>query len=79
MQKAEPGKYITVHLAKNGEEEIDFPITTQEDGTLLHGPQKVDDIDLQALSNQWLSAYKMIPGSFNILGKWLPTTVKETF
>ncbi|KAI8117011.1 odr-4-like protein [Lucilia cuprina] len=67
-QKAEPGKYVIVHLAKNGEEEIDFPILNQEEGAASHGPQKVEDIDLQALSNQWLSAHKMIPGSFNILG-----------
>lgn len=66
-QKAEPGKYVIVHLAKNGEEEIDFPVSSK-DGTPAHGPQKVEDIDLQALSNQWLSAIKMIPGSFNILG-----------
>lgn len=57
-------------MAKNGEEEIDFPVINQEDGTPSHGPQKVDDIDLQALSNQWLSAIKMIPGSFNILGEF---------
>ncbi|XP_046808477.1 protein odr-4 homolog [Lucilia cuprina] len=67
-QKAEPGKYVIVHLAKNGEEEIDFPVLNQEEGAASHGPQKVEDIDLQALSNQWLSAHKMIPGSFNILG-----------
>lgn len=58
-------------MAKNGEEEIDFPINSHEDGTSSHGPQSVEDIDLQALSNQWLSANKMIPGSFNILGKSL--------
>ncbi|XP_065359857.1 protein odr-4 homolog [Calliphora vicina] len=67
-QKAEPGKYVIVHLAKNGEEEIDFPVINPDEGAASHGPQKVEDIDLQALSNQWLSANKMIPGSFNILG-----------
>ena len=62
---------MIVHLAKNGEEEIDFPVIgANEDGAVSHGPQKVEDIDLQALSNQWLSAIKMIPGSFNILGKY---------
>lgn len=70
LQRAEPGKYVIVHLAKNGEEEIDFPVIAGSDeGSVSHGPQKVEDIDLQALSNQWLSAIKMIPGSFQILGK----------
>ncbi|KAM7357887.1 protein odr-4 homolog [Cochliomyia hominivorax] len=76
-QKAEPGKYVIVHLAKNGEEEIDFPVVNQEDGAPAHGPQKVEDIDLQALSNQWLSANKMIPGSFNILGIFVTGIQKE--
>lgn len=62
---------MIVHLAKNGEEEIDFPVINPDEGAASHGPQKVEDIDLQALSNQWLSANKMIPGSFNILGKFL--------
>lgn len=54
-----------MHLAKNGEEEIDLIVPPQED----HVPQNVSDIDTQALTNQWISASKMIPGSFVVLGK----------
>uniref|UniRef100_A0A1I8Q082 Protein odr-4 homolog n=1 Tax=Stomoxys calcitrans TaxID=35570 RepID=A0A1I8Q082_STOCA len=66
-QRAEPGKYIVVHLAKNDEEESDFP-DADAGSSAAAGPQKVDQINLQTLTSQWLSAIKMIPGSFSILG-----------
>ncbi|XP_005180445.2 protein odr-4 homolog [Musca domestica] len=73
-QKSEPGKYIVVHLAKNDEEESDFP---DADSSATVGPQKVDQINLQSLGNQWLSAGKMIPGSFNVMGLFVAGVSKD--
>ncbi|XP_073843982.1 protein odr-4 homolog isoform X2 [Musca autumnalis] len=73
-QKSEPGKYIVVHLAKNDEEESDFP---DAESSAAVGPQKVEQINLQSLGNQWLSAGKMIPGSFNVMGLFIAGVSKD--
>uniref|UniRef100_A0A1B0B5L0 Protein odr-4 homolog n=1 Tax=Glossina palpalis gambiensis TaxID=67801 RepID=A0A1B0B5L0_9MUSC len=75
-QKAEPGKYVIVHLAKNGDEDVDLPMPTDDSG-LGHGPHKVEQIDMQALTNQMISAFKMIPGSFDVLGIFVTSVNAE--
>ncbi|XP_075161994.1 protein odr-4 homolog [Haematobia irritans] len=73
-QRSEPGKYIVVHLAKNDEDENDFP---DSNTTSAVGPQKVEQINLQSLTNQWLSAIKMIPGSFSVMGIFVASVNKD--
>lgn len=63
-QNTEPGKYVVVHLAKNFDDDID-----DETSIVRRGPPDPEEIDLQSLTSQWICGYKMVPGSFDILGK----------
>jgi len=45
-----------VHLAKNNEEDVDPNINS------------INSIDAHSVANQWISAHKMCPGSFSVMG-----------
>ncbi|XP_017071316.1 protein odr-4 homolog [Drosophila eugracilis] len=59
--QADLTKSIVVHLARNNEEDADV-----ED--LADVRLTISDINSQALASQWLSASKMCPGSFDVIG-----------
>ncbi|KAH8380359.1 hypothetical protein KR009_010169 [Drosophila setifemur] len=59
--QADLSKSIVVHLARNIEEDADL-----ED--LSEVRLAIQDINSQALASQWLSASKMCPGSFDVIG-----------
>ncbi|XP_017128562.1 protein odr-4 homolog [Drosophila elegans] len=59
--QADLTKSVVVHLARNNEEDGDV-----ED--LADVRLSISDINSQALASQWLSASKMCPGSFDVIG-----------
>ncbi|XP_017043373.1 protein odr-4 homolog [Drosophila ficusphila] len=59
--QADLTKSVVVHLARNNEEDADL-----ED--LSDVRLTISDINSQALASQWLSASKMCPGSFDVIG-----------
>ncbi|XP_016978082.1 protein odr-4 homolog [Drosophila rhopaloa] len=59
--QADLTKSVVVHLARNNEEDGDL-----ED--LADVRLTISDINSQALASQWLSASKMCPGSFDVIG-----------
>ncbi|EDV96096.1 protein odr-4 homolog [Drosophila grimshawi] len=59
--QADITKSIVVHLARNNEEDADL-----ED--LSNVQLSIRDIKSQSLASQWLSASKMCPGSFDVIG-----------
>ncbi|XP_030385521.1 protein odr-4 homolog isoform X1 [Scaptodrosophila lebanonensis] len=59
--QAELNKSVVVHMARNNEEDADL-----ED--LSDVRLTISDINSQALASQWLSASKMCPGSFDVIG-----------
>ncbi|XP_016966437.1 protein odr-4 homolog [Drosophila biarmipes] len=59
--QADLTKSVVVHLARNNEEDADL-----ED--LADVRLTISDINSQALASQWLSASKMCPGSFDVIG-----------
>ncbi|XP_017862775.1 PREDICTED: protein odr-4 homolog [Drosophila arizonae] len=59
--QADVSKSIVVHLARNSEEDADLEDLTDVRLTIR-------DINSQALASQWLSASKMCPGSFDVIG-----------
>lgn len=61
FQQADLTKSIVVHLARNSEEDADL-----EDLTDVR--LGISDINSHALASQWLSASKMCPGSFDVIG-----------
>lgn len=57
-------------MARNSEE--DPEISEVSEAEIIHRViQNIDDIDSQILASQYINAFKMIPGSFCILGKKL--------
>jgi len=52
---------VVVHLARNNEEDADLEDLSEVRLT-------ISDINSQALASQWLSASKMCPGSFDVIG-----------
>ncbi|KAH8240236.1 hypothetical protein KR032_012360 [Drosophila birchii] len=59
--QADLTKSVVVHLARNNEEDADLEDLTDVRLT-------IGDINAQALASQWLSASKMCPGSFDVIG-----------
>ncbi|EDV51561.1 protein odr-4 homolog [Drosophila erecta] len=59
--QADLTKSVVVHLARNNEEDADLEDLTDVRLT-------ISDINSQALASQWLSASKMCPGSFDVIG-----------
>ncbi|XP_020816854.1 protein odr-4 homolog [Drosophila serrata] len=59
--QADLTKSVVVHLARNNEEDADLEDLTDVRLT-------IGDINSQALASQWLSASKMCPGSFDVIG-----------
>ncbi|XP_017016434.1 protein odr-4 homolog [Drosophila kikkawai] len=59
--QADLSKSVVVHLARNNEEDADLEDLTDVRLT-------IGDINAQALASQWLSASKMCPGSFDVIG-----------
>ncbi|KAH8296189.1 hypothetical protein KR054_002750 [Drosophila jambulina] len=59
--QADLSKSVVVHLARNNEEDADLEDLTEVRLT-------IGDINSQALASQWLSASKMCPGSFDVIG-----------
>ncbi|ALC44330.1 CG10616 [Drosophila busckii] len=68
--QADLTKSIVVHLARNSEEDADL-----ED--LNDVRLTIRDINSQALASQWLSASKMCPGSFDVLGIFVSSVHPE--
>ncbi|KAH8338307.1 hypothetical protein KR067_007032 [Drosophila pandora] len=59
--QADLTKSIVVHLARNNEEDGDLEDINDVRLTIA-------DVNSQALASQWLSASKMCPGSFDVIG-----------
>ncbi|XP_039149127.1 protein odr-4 homolog isoform X1 [Drosophila simulans] len=59
--QADLTKSVVVHLARNNEEDADMEDLSEVRLT-------ISDINSQALASQWLSASKMCPGSFDVIG-----------
>ncbi|XP_068141957.1 protein odr-4 homolog [Drosophila tropicalis] len=68
--QADLSKSIVVHLARNNEEDADLEDLTDVRLT-------IDDINSQALASQWLSASKMCPGSFDVIGIFVSSVRTE--
>lgn len=70
LQQADLTKSIVVHLARNSEEDADLEDLSDVRFTIR-------DVNSQALASQWLSASKMCPGSFDVIG-WLSARPRTT-
>ncbi|XP_037720583.1 protein odr-4 homolog isoform X2 [Drosophila subpulchrella] len=68
--QADLTKSVVVHLARNNEEDADL-----ED--LADVRLTISDINSQALASQWLSASKMCPGSFDVIGIFVSSVRSE--
>ncbi|XP_030570034.1 protein odr-4 homolog [Drosophila novamexicana] len=68
--QADLTKSIVVHLARNSEEDADL-----EDLTDVR--LGISDINSHALASQWLSASKMCPGSFDVIGIFVASVRPE--
>ncbi|KAM8708827.1 hypothetical protein ACLKA7_015747 [Drosophila subpalustris] len=68
--QADLTKSIVVHLARNNEEDADLEDLTDICLT-------TSDINAQALATQWLSASKMCPGSFDVIGIFIASARPE--
>ncbi|KAH8397497.1 hypothetical protein KR222_008325 [Zaprionus bogoriensis] len=68
--QADLSKSIVVHLARNSEEDADLEDLSDVQLTIR-------DINSQALASQWLSASKMCPGSFDVIGIFIASVRAE--
>ncbi|XP_016934778.2 protein odr-4 homolog isoform X2 [Drosophila suzukii] len=68
--QADLTKSVVVHLARNNEEDADLEDLTDVRLT-------ISDINSQALASQWLSASKMCPGSFDVIGIFVSSVRSE--
>ncbi|XP_062128556.1 protein odr-4 homolog [Drosophila sulfurigaster albostrigata] len=68
--QADLTKSIVVHLARNNEEDADLEDLNDVNFTIR-------DVNSQALASQWLSASKMCPGSFDVIGIFISSTLSE--
>ncbi|KAH8369800.1 hypothetical protein KR093_000992 [Drosophila rubida] len=68
--QADLTKSIVVHLARNNEEDADLEDLTDVRFT-------ISDVNSQALASQWLSASKMCPGSFDVIGIFISSAMPE--
>lgn len=68
--QADLTKSIVVHLARNNEEDADLEDLTDVSLT-------INDVNSQALATQWLSASKMCPGSFDVIGIFISSARPE--
>lgn len=64
-QKSYDDKYNIIHLAKLSEDEESMGNSTQE--TI----PSIENVDVQSLADQWISASKMTPGSFSVIGVFM--------
>ncbi|XP_022225294.1 LOW QUALITY PROTEIN: protein odr-4 homolog [Drosophila obscura] len=69
--QADLSKTFVVHLARNNEEDADLEDLTEVGLT-------ISDISSQALASQWLSASKMCPGSFDVIGIFVASTTDQS-
>lgn len=65
-QKSED-KYNIIHLAKLSEDEESIGSSSQE------VVPSIENVDVQSLADQWISASKMTPGSFSVIGVFMST------
>ncbi|XP_034657444.1 protein odr-4 homolog [Drosophila subobscura] len=68
--QADLSKTFVVHLARNNEEDADLEDLTEVG-------LSISDISSQALASQWLSASKMCPGSFDVIGIFVASATDQ--
>ncbi|XP_055845266.1 protein odr-4 homolog [Episyrphus balteatus] len=64
-QKTSDDKYNIIHFAKLSEDEESISSSAPE--TI----PSIENVDVQSLADQWISASKMTPGSFSVIGVFM--------
>ncbi|XP_055914174.1 protein odr-4 homolog [Eupeodes corollae] len=70
-QKSYDDKYNIIHLAKLLEDEESISSTQETTPSL-------ETVDVQSLADQWISASKMTPGSFSVIGVFMSNAENDS-